>query len=257
MNPLRMEDECPEHLGEWRGRCRLCPSGLHCGEAIELLRELPDNSIDAVITDPPYFVPASHYSTRTGSFRSLADLSMLEHFFRDVFKEIARVTGPTGVVYAFCDGQSYPAFYAVAYQHFPKVRPLIWDKQTSINGYAWRHQHELIMFAEGAKAPKVPTGDGDVLTERAVPIGDREHLAQKPIPLLRRLVRKTKPGGIVLDPFMGSGSTGVAAALEGRRFVGMEMSETYFALAQQRIALAAGAVVDDGEQSALDFDGAA
>lgn len=228
---------------------------LYRGEAITLLRELPSASVDAVITDPPYFVPASHYSTRTGSFRSLADLSMLEHFFRDVFKEIARVVGPTGVVYAFCDGQSYPAFYAVCYQHFPKVRPLIWDKQTSINGYAWRHQHELILFAEGEKAPKVPTGDGDVLAARAVPIGDREHLAQKPIPLLRRLVSKTKSGGVVLDPFMGSGSTGIAATLEGRDFIGFEMSETYFELAKERIAASTRGYVDDGAQLVLGLDG--
>ena len=212
---------------------------LYHGDALAVLRELPDASVDAIVTDPPYFLPASHYSTRTGSFRSLADLSMLEHFFRDAFAEFARVTKPTGVVYAFCDGQSYPAFYAVSFEHFPKVRPLIWDKMTSINGYAWRHQHELILFAEGREAPKVPTGDGDVLAERAVRIGDREHLAQKPVTLIRRLIRKTKPDGVVLDPFMGSGTTGIAALIEGRRFVGVEMSEHYAQTAANRLAAAA------------------
>jgi site-specific DNA-methyltransferase (adenine-specific) len=230
---------------------------LYHGDALAVLAELPTSSVDALITDPPYFLPASHYSTRTGSFRSLADLSMLEHFFRDAFHEFARILRPTGVAYVFCDGQSYPAFYAVAFERFPKVRPIIWDKQTSINGYAWRHQHELILFAERPEAPKVPTGDGDIIAERAVPIGDREHLAQKPVPLLRRLVQKTKPGGVVLDPFMGSASTGVAALIEGRRFVGVEMGEHYAEVAANRLRTVARGYRDDGQQDALDLDGGA
>ncbi len=231
---------------------------VHLGDAISVLRSMPEASVDAVITDPPYFLPAVHYSVRKGTIRSFADLSMLEYFFRDVFRELTRVLRPTGVMYVFCDGQSYPVFYSLCFERFPKVRPLIWDKQVSINGYAWRHQHEIIMFAEREGAPKIPTGDGDVIVERAVPIGDREHLAQKPVSVLRRLVRKTKPSGIVLDPFTGSASTGVAALLEGREFIGIEMSETYHALAEERLRTTQQGYRDDGSQMVLGVeDGAA
>lgn len=226
---------------------------LYHGDALSVLADMADASVDAIVTDPPYFLPAAHYSTRTGSFRSLADLSMLEHFFRDAFREFARILGPAGVAYVFCDGQSYPAFYAVAFEQFPKVRPLVWDKQNSINGYAWRHQHELILFAEGKDAPKVPTGDGDVLHSRAVPINEREHLAQKPIPLLRKLIAKTAPDGAVLDPFAGSASTGVAALLEGRRFIGVEMSAHYAEVAADRLRTVERGYHDDGQQAAFDL----
>lgn len=210
---------------------------LHLGDCLEVMRTLPDGCVDAVVTDPPYFLPAAHYNTRSATARSLSDLSILNHYFRDFFETVRRVLKPDGFLYCFCDGQSYPVFYVTAYPHFKRVRPLVWDKGTSINGYSWRHQHELILFAESEDSPAVPTGDGDILKCRAVPINDREHLAQKPIELLGRLIDKTTPkGGIVLDPFMGSCTTGLAALSVERGFVGIEMDETYFALSEKRIA---------------------
>jgi site-specific DNA-methyltransferase (adenine-specific) len=187
---------------------------------------------DAVVTDPPYFLPATHYSTRSGSARSLTDLGILEHYFSAVFKLAAACKAKW--CYAFCDGQSYPVFYATAYPHWKKLRPLIWDKQASINGYAWRHQHELILFCESESAPAVPTGDGDVLRCRSVPIDDREHMAQKPHELLAQLVRKGDPQ-TVCDPFMGSGSTGIACIRTGRKFIGVEKDARYFEIARQRL----------------------
>lgn len=207
---------------------------LYLGDCMEILPTL--GKVDAVITDPPYFLPAAHYSVRTGSAKSLGDLSILNFFYAELFKQCSKTLKDTGFMYVFCDGQSYPVFYATAYAHFKKLRPLIWDKQVSINGYAWRHQHELIMFCEGDKAPRIPTGDGDVIRLRAEPIGDREHLAQKPVDLMTVLVEKGAPlGAVVLDPFMGSGTTGVAAMQSGRSFIGCEMSQEYFDIACRRI----------------------
>ncbi len=210
---------------------------LYHGDALDVMDDLDESSVDTLVTDPPYFLPAAHYSVRSGSFRSLSDLSMLEHFFRSTFTKAARVLRPTGTGYVFCDGQSYPAFYAVGYSVFHRLRPLVWDKQTSINGYDWRHQHELIMYVTMPEAPRTPTGDGDVLRERAVAIKDREHLAQKPVNLLVRLIDKTSPSdGVVLDPFAGSGSTLVAAASAGRKAIGIEREERYCEIIANRLA---------------------
>lgn len=175
---------------------------------------------------------------------------MLEHFYRTVFTELRRVLVDGGHAYVFCDGQSYPAFYVCAYPHFKTVRPLVWDKQTSINGFGWRHQHELIMFCESEASQKIPTGDGDILRYRAVPVGDREHLAQKPIDLLTKIIGKH--GGTVIDPFMGSGSTGVAAVQFGCDFIGIESDPVYFELAQRQIS-AAQLPSGSGEQPCLPF----
>jgi site-specific DNA-methyltransferase (adenine-specific) len=67
---------------------------------------------------------------------------------------------------------------------------------------------------------------------------DKHHIAGKPTAVLRQLVRVCPPGGTVLDPFAGSGTTGVAALLEGRQFVGVEISEEYTAIARERLLAA-------------------
>jgi site-specific DNA-methyltransferase (adenine-specific) len=85
----------------------------------------------------------------------------------------------------------------------------------------------------------------------------REHLTQKPIDVMRGLVKICPEGGTILDPFMGSGTTGVAAMLEGRKFVGVEMVEHYQRIAERRIREAQGQAVTRGDQGALDFEAGA
>lgn len=211
---------------------------LYLADCREVLPTL--NGIDAVVTDPPYFLPAVHYNTRKEFPRSLTDLGILEHYFAGFFAETQAALAPGGVAYVFCDGQSYPAFYATAYRHFRKLRPLVWDKVVAFNGYTWRHQHELILFAETSDALAVPTGDGDIVRCAAVKVDDRDHPAEKPPELIERLIVKSVArGGLVCDPFMGSAPAGVACVRTGTRFVGIERDPTYFDVACRRIEEAA------------------
>lgn len=203
---------------------------------IDGLDKLQPNSVDLLLTDPPYFLPAMHYQTRRQFARNLADLSILEFFFDAVLAKCIRVLKETAFIYIFCDGQSYPIFYVKLYQYVKSLRPLVWDKMTSINGYSWRHQHELILFAEMPKAPPIKTGDGDILKHRAVKIDDRIHPAQKPLPLLSDLIEKSCPAkGVVLDPFMGSGATGEACEYLGRQFIGFEIDKKYYEQAKAKL----------------------
>lgn len=209
---------------------------LIMGDAIDELKEMEDNSVDLVIIDPPYFIPAQHYSTRTSFKRNFGDLGIMEHFFKEIFKELTRVVKPTGVLYVFCDGQSYPLFYYHLYPNCKSIRPLIWDKKTSINGYHWRHQHELVIFAQMPDNQKVPTGDGDILRYNAVKVNDRKHPAQKPVDLLKRFIEKsTKEGDTVLDCFAGYGSTGQACKETDRKFIGIEKEQSYYNLMKERL----------------------
>ncbi len=208
------------------------------GECIEELRDMEENSVDLVVIDPPYFVPAQHYNTRKAFKRNFGDLGVMEFFFKEVFKELTRVLKPTGCLYVFCDGQSYPIFYYHLYQYCKSVRPLIWNKKTSINGYHWRHQHELIIFAQMPENVKVPTGDGDILEYRAVKVGERIHPAQKPVDLLKRLIEKSSnEGDIVLDCFAGSGSLGDACKELKRNFILIEKELDYYRTIEKKFAL--------------------
>jgi DNA modification methylase len=207
---------------------------LHRGDCLEILPTL--SKVDAVITDPPYFLPASHYQTRTKFRRTFSDLGILEHWARSFFTELDRIVSLDGSLYIFCDGQSYPLFYWHAYGICKSCRPLIWDKLNSINGYGWRHQHEIILWCERCDAKPLPTGDGDVLRTPPVGIEVRNHPAEKPVELTIALCKKTY--GVILDPFMGSGTTGVACMNLGRKFIGVEIEERYFQIACERIEAA-------------------
>lgn len=195
------------------------------GEALLVLRGMAAMSVDITVTDPPYFLPAQHYSARSKWPRSMADLSILEHFYRDVFAEVRRVSKPTAPVVVFCDGQSYPVFYSLLYPLWDRLIDVCWDKEELGMGSGVRRQHEwiLIGWPGGEMCEWIPS----VLRERRVGIS-RVHPAEKPVPLLRRLIRLlAPPGGMVLDPFAGSASTGQAAFAEGREFTGIELDGAY------------------------------
>jgi DNA modification methylase len=99
-----------------------------------------------------------------------------------------------------------------------------------------RRKTYVAAFAAMADAPNVKTGDGDIIRERAVPIAERDHLAEKPEAVLTRLIGKTTPErGLVLDPFMGSGSTLRAARFLGRRAAGIDVEERYCGIAVERL----------------------
>ena len=207
------------------------------GDCLEVMKEFPDKSIGLLVTDPPYFLPAKHYATRKNFRRNFADLGIMEGFFKNFFLEIERIMKTRACLYIFCDGQSYPFFFYYVYFFTKSVRPLIWDKKTSINGYHWRHQHELILFAEMPEVEPVPTGDGDILRYPAVKVDTRVHPAQKPLDLIKSLILKSsKENDLILDPFIGSGTTAVACKELGRDYVGIENAKEYVKVATKRLA---------------------
>ena len=190
-------------------------------------------SIDLTVTDPPYFLPARHYSARSKWPRNMADLSILEGFFREVFIELRRIIKREGGIVVFCDGQSYPVFYSLLYPHWDRLIDVVWDKNELGMGTGFRRQHEWILV--GWQSTSSMNGwESTVLREPRVR-NDRIHPTEKPVPLLRRLIRLlSNHGDLVLDPFCGSGATGEAAIAEGRQFRGIELDAAYADRARKR-----------------------
>lgn len=221
-------------MSKWREET-IGDARLICADCREILPSL--SGVDAVVTDPPYFLPVQSYvGARGAEYRKpmIGDISVLEGYFQTTFGLIEGTLNRGATWYVFCDAKSYPVFWRVLYSRCRHLRLLVWDKIVSFNGYTWRHQHELIAWAECDGADRLPTGDGDVLQERGVLQDDRSHPAEKPVALLARLITKHAATQI-LDPFMGSGTTGVACARLGRRFIGIEIEEKYFDIACRRI----------------------
>lgn len=200
------------------------------GDCFEVLPKLPPASVDVILTDPPYFATAVHYSSRVEWGRSWTDAEMLGRWFSGLVPELARVLKPSGHCLVFCHHESYAAFYPYLFAHFPKLVALVWDKGRAGLGRVWRHQHEFVIAARG-KTPHEVKGRlfVDVLRHPAPLTRNRRHPAEKPVALLQEMLEATlPPGGTVLDPFMGSGSTGIAALGLGGSFIGIENDARYF-----------------------------
>ena len=214
------------------------------GDCLDVLRGMESGSVDAVITDPPFFCPATHYQSRVKYQRRWADMSILTHWWTTISVELRRVCKEEGHTLVFSNADSYPAFYPAMYGQWDKLVCLVWDKQRPGLGRVWRHQHELIIAArnQGAFEPTDHILRPDVLHCKATLSRDREHPVEKPPELLAELIAATCPSGAtILDPFLGSGTTGVAAVRLGHSFIGIEREAEYCDIARKRISEAAAA----------------
>jgi len=212
---------------------------IYCGDCLDLMREMPDKSVDTIITDPPFFLPAEHYQSRKDwGGRRFSDTSVLRVFWEAVVTEAVRVLNPNGHLFVFCNCDSYPVFYVPTYDRFHKTKSIVWDKTRVGLGHIFRHQHELIIW--GRHAHSVYLDDhklrSDVLKFPATLSSERDHPVEKPEALLMELIAPTTPlGGIVFDPFAGSGTTLSAAKKLGRHYIGAELDPTWHAVADHKV----------------------
>ena len=207
------------------------------GICLVLIGGLTNGSVRLLVTDPPYFTPPAQFiSGRSNHQRSLSNLSLLDHFYGDLFALLVPKISLDGSLYIFCDSQSYPLYYCYLYEFVKNLRLLVWDRGTAINGYTWRYRCQYILFAQMSDAPAIKTGDSDLLVCPTVPVNKRTHPAEKPVPLLEKLIRKSSlPGDLVLDCFAGSASAAIACKNSGRKFIGFELNAKYAAAARERL----------------------
>lgn len=247
---------------------------LYRGDALSVLANLPAESVDALITDPPYSSGGMLRGDRTASVHTkyVQTDSISGHALttftgdnRDQrsygywsalwLGEALRVTKPGGVVIVFTDWRQLPVTTDAIQAGGWVWRGIVpWHKPNGRRTQGrFANNCEFVVWGTCGPRPldAIPnTLDGffQINTPR-----DREHITQKPLQLMRELVKVVPEGGTVFDPFMGSGTTGVAGVLENRRFVGIEMVDEYVAVAARRIREAAGQAVERGAQEALPF----
>lgn len=210
-------------------------------DAVEWLRTFPAESVDLVVTDPPYESLEKHRAIGTTTRLKVSKASNNQWFsifpnerFRDLLSEIHRVLRKDRHFYLFCDSETTfiakPQAEACGFKFW---KPIVWDKQRIGMGYHYRARYEFILFFEKGKRRLNDLGVPDILTFPRVHAG---YPTEKPSALLDVLVRQSsRPGELVIDPFMGSGSTGVAALRGGRHFQGNDISGDSLTLARQRL----------------------
>ena len=210
-------------------------------DAVGWLRAQPSESIDVVITDPAYESLEKHRAIGTTTRLTHSKSSSNNWFtvfpnarFGELFDEVYRVLRRNSHFYLYCDAETmFVAKPEGERAGFKFWKPLVWDKKTIGMGYHYRARYEFILFFEKGKRRLNDLGIADVIVAPRI---HRGYPAEKPPAVSEVLIgQSTQPGEIVADPFMGSGSVGVAALTLGRRFLGTDINPEAVRVSAERL----------------------
>ena len=214
-------------------------------DCVEGMRErLDDDSVDCVITDPPYGVDWNTSSHRKDSLDKIeADGSVEDaiELFDAAAAELARTLTDTGHVYVFTRWDVLGEFRDSLKRHgFEVPNCIAWVKNNiglNHQPYQYRPKYELILYAYRDNPRPLDNREGDVMEFDRPNGGEAEHPTVKPVPLVSQLIaNSTHEGDRILDPFMGSGTTAVAAVQNDREYVGFEVdADNYRDVIERRI----------------------
>ena len=211
-------------------------------DAVEWLQSLPSESVDLVITDPPYESLEKHRRVGTTTRLKHSKASSNDWFqifpnarFLELFSELFRVLKNNSHFYMFCDQETMFVAKPLAEQAgFKFWKPLVWDKMKIGMGYHYRARYEFILFFEKGKRKLKNLGTPDVIQQARVFSG---YPTEKPVEVSQVLIsQSTDEHELVIDPFMGSGSVGVAALELSREFMGNDVSPDSIEMAKERMS---------------------
>lgn len=234
------------------------------GDTYKCIGGVPSDSVDLILTDPPYNL--SPYSTGNMKFNWRKDINndlakWDEKQFNpcDWIEDFKRILKPTGNIFAFCSYNLMGKWHEVFDSEFDTFQFIVWHKTNPVpkfrkagflnscelvicvwnKGHTWNFtkQKEMHNFIE------TPICMGN---ER---VKNPNHPTQKPVKVLKHIIKiASNPGDLVFDPFMGVGSTGVAAIDLGRRFLGIEVDPKYSQVAKRRLKVAEASLFDEEGQ---------
>jgi site-specific DNA-methyltransferase (adenine-specific) len=224
---------------------------LYLGDCLEVMESL--EGVDALVTDPPYCSGAVSEASRTAAkgqglrSENIARLGWfigdnmgtagLVFLLRSVAFRALEILDPEGHMLFFCDWRMVPNLAPAIESSGARFQNLVvWDKENMGLGLGFRAQHEIVLHFSAGSPKYHDLGTSNVIRTGRISASEREHQTQKPVSLLSRLIEVVSaPGALVLDPFMGSGSTGVACVETRRAFIGIERDDAHFSTACRRI----------------------
>ncbi len=219
-------------------------NNLYKGDCLEFMRSLPSECVDLVLTDPPYGV-SYQTSWRSGNdplkHRPIAnDSGDWKPFARAWFAEVIRLMKPDSHFYSFGSFLTSPEMQVMIGGGLDLKNVLVWDKMCGgagdLEGDYWR-QYELIYFAQkGCRKLNGGQRYGNLLRVSRMNGMAYEHPTQKPEEIISRLIEcSSKEGDIVLDPFLGSGTTALVAEKMNRQWLGCELDQQYQSVIEGRL----------------------
>lgn len=212
---------------------------LRCGDCLELMKDIPDGSVDMILTDPPYGMDYQSHRRKEVYARMEGDKSL--EWLSKYFSECFRMLKDNTAIYCFCSWHNIDNFKEAFEKYFKIKNVIVWVKNNHGSGdlrAGYAPRHEFILY--GNKGRRCFSGKrmDDVFFFNKT--RNQNHPTEKPVDLLETLINNSSDeNAIVFDGFMGSGSTGVACINTGRNFIGIELDESYFNIAKNRIEKAA------------------
>lgn len=217
----------------------------------DIIKHIPDNSIDFILTDPPYNL--GKHSTgniplpgRTPMNNDVADWDLINFNPEDWAEEFIRILKPTGNLFIFTSYNQLGRWYNCLDHRFDTSNFMIWHKTNPapkifkagfLNSCemiftCWNKKHTWNFISQKEMHNFIESP----ICMRPERLSDPKHPTQKPVSILKKMIEiATNPDDIVFDPFMGVGSMGVASLELGRRFIGVEIDQNYFEAAKKRI----------------------
>lgn len=220
---------------------------LYHGRAEEILPTLERAPL--IVTDPPYLLTSGGKGDKMtfgGKYKNDGRLVPCDISWPEIMETLAGALDPAGGdAYVMADdknlGDADIAARAAGLQHH---RTLVWRKPNGTQNRWYMKNAEFALYLFRGRARRInDCGAGQVFDFR--PGTDTDHPTEKPVGLMRAWIEQSSdPGDLVIDPFMGSGTTGVAALCAGRRFIGIEIKQEFFELSRRRMtALLTGASI--------------
>jgi len=197
---------------------------LHLGDCLSVMAELPENSVDTIITDPPYGIGLDYASYDDSD-------SNLSYLIDNFVPECRRIAKKVAITCGVANIHRYPKpDWTLCW---------FWTNTTSTGKWGFNCWQPILVYGKDPQleAKKGRHQDARQFNPNEGKIGSFNHPCPKPISVMKWLVERCSlDNWTILDPFMGSGTTGVACVQTGRNFIGIEIDPTYFAIAEKRIA---------------------
>ncbi len=224
---------------------------LVCADSYKYIKNIPDGSVDLILTDPPYNL--SPYSTGNMKFtwrkdinNDLAEWDKKAFDPADWLKDFKRILKPTGNIFVFCSYNLMGKWHEVFDPEFDTFQFMVWHKTNPVPKFrkaGFLNSCELIicLWNKGHTWNFSKQNEMHNYIEAPICMGrerlkEPNHPTQKPIKVLKHIIKiASNPGDLVFDPFMGVGSTGVAADEMARKYIGIEIDKKYFSAAKKRI----------------------
>lgn len=211
---------------------------LYNADCFLKIREIESESVDLIVTDPPYGINLTKgYKSGSRELVHGDDGFSVMIFVDELMREFTRIMKPNGAVYVFTRFDVFPYWWLKMKNFFDTKNQIIWHKGGGGMGDLkgnFAFDYESIIFATNGKHQIRGKRDGSVW--KSAKCKPEFHETQKPVELIKKIIHHSSDqGATVFDPFMGSGTTGVACIEESRNFIGIEMLEKTYAIAVRRL----------------------